>query len=139
MRLRRRTGFSVVVTGAVGLFLLLLSVPSVRPVLRAARADGVPGTFTAARVDCVRHPGHESCNWYGTFTPSSGGPPLADVALYGSDRGSLQAGQRVTAVDTGRRGRVYRPSGSNEWLATAGLLALGVFLLLPVGVTRRGE
>ena len=45
----------------VGLVLLALAVPNIGPALRAARAEGVPGTFTAETLRCVRHPGHEAC------------------------------------------------------------------------------
>ena len=51
--------------------------------------------------------------------------------LYGTGRGSLAAGDEVAAVDVGRPGRVYRPSGSREWLVTAGVIAAGAALLLP--------
>jgi hypothetical protein len=115
-----------------GSLLLLLALPNVVPVIRAARADGVQGTFVAERLSCVGHLGHESCSWSGTFDPHGDGQVRADVYLYGSDRDALRPGQRVPAVDTGRRARVYPPSGSNEWVVTAGLLAGGFLLLTPL-------
>jgi hypothetical protein len=132
MRASRASGFSLVVATAVGSLLLLLSLPNVVPVVRAARADGDPGTFLAEQVSCVGHLGHESCSWSGTFRPHGNGDVRADVYLYGSDRDTLRPGQRVPAVDTGRRSQVYPPSGSNEWVVTAGLLAGGFLLLAPL-------
>ena len=132
MRAIRASGFSVAVATAVGALLLLLSLPNVVPVVRAARADGDPGTFLAEQMSCVGHLGHESCSWSGTFRPHGNGEVRADVYLYGSDRDTLRPGQRVPAVDTGRRAQVYPPSGSNEWVVTAGLLAGGFLLLAPL-------
>ncbi|MGH8840426.1 MAG: hypothetical protein ACRDVO_14410, partial [Jiangellaceae bacterium] len=132
MRAARALGFSVVVATAVGALLLLLSLPNVVPVVRAARADGDPGTFLAEQLSCIGHLGHESCSWSGTFHPRGNGETRANVYLYGSDRDTLRPGQRVPAVDTGRRAQVYPPSGSNEWVVTAGLLAGGFLLLTPL-------
>jgi hypothetical protein len=132
MRATQASAFSVGVATAVGALLLLLSLPNVVPVVRAARADGDPGTFLAEQVSCVGHLGHESCSWSGTFRPHGDGEIRADVYLYGSDRDTLRPGQRVPAVDTGRRAQVYPPSGSNEWVVTAGLLAGGFLLLTPL-------
>lgn len=132
MRAARASGFSVVVATAVGALLLLLSLPNVVPVVRAARADGDPGTFLAEQLSCIGHLGHESCSWSGTFHPRGNGETRANVYLYGSDRDTLRPGQRVPAVDTGRRAQVYPPSGSNEWVVTAGLLAGGFLLLTPL-------
>jgi len=132
MRATQASAFSVGVATAVGALLLLLSLPNVVPVVRAARADGDPGTFLAEQMSCVGHLGHESCSWSGTFHPHGDGEIRADVYLYGSDRDTLRPGQRVPAVDTGRRAQVYPPSGSNEWVVTAGLLAGGFLLLTPL-------
>jgi hypothetical protein len=135
MKAARVSGFSVAVATVVGALLLMLALPNVVPVVRAARADGDPGTFVAEQRSCIGHLGHEACSWYGTFRPRGNGAVRADVYLYGSDRDTLRAGQQVAAVDTGRRGRVYPPSGSNEWVVTAGLLVGGWLLLVPL--TRR--
>ena len=132
MRATRASGFSVVVATVVGSLLLLLSVPNVVPAVRAARADGNPGTFVAEQMSCIGHLGHEACSWSGTFRPRDNGEVRADVYLYGSDRDTLRPGQQVPAVDTGRRARVYPPSGSNEWVLTAGLLIGGCLLLTPL-------
>lgn len=132
MRASRASGLSVVIATAVGSLLLLLSLPNVVPVVRAARADGDSGTFLAEQLSCVGHLGHESCSWSGTFRPHGNGEVRSDVYLYGSDRDTLRPGQRVPAVDTGRRAQVYPPSGSNEWVFTAGLLVGGFLLLTPL-------
>jgi hypothetical protein len=124
--------FSVVVATVAGAILFALSVPNIGPVLRAARADGTPGTFTAGRADCVLHVGHEACSWSGTFAAAGSGRPRS-VTLYGAGRNSLRPGERVAAVDVGRPSRVYRPSGSNEWIITGVLLLAGVVLLIPLG------
>ncbi|GAA0400564.1 hypothetical protein GCM10009530_60510 [Microbispora corallina] len=125
---RRSPGFTAVLT-LIGLFLLYLAVPSVGPAVRAARADGIPGTFTATRLDCVEHPGHEACTWSGDFRSDDGTVLRAGVALYGADRDYLRTGQRTRAVDVGRPSRVYGPGGSMEWVFTALLLLAGLGLL----------
>ncbi|MEU8326731.1 hypothetical protein AB0C33_50935 [Nonomuraea sp. NPDC048881] len=132
---RRRPGGFTVVLAVVGLLLLSVSVPEFGPVVRAARADGVSGAFTARELRCVRHPGHESCVWAGDFTSGDGRIRRRDVELYGSDRGTLAAGQATAAVDTGRLTRVYGPEGSDEWLFTA-LLTLAGAAVLTVAARR---
>ncbi|WP_169982586.1 MULTISPECIES: hypothetical protein [unclassified Microbispora] len=124
----RRSPFFIAVLTFLAAFLLFLAVPSIGPVVRAARADGVPGSFTARQVECVRHPGHESCTWTGDFRSSDGAVLRTGVALYGADREMLREGQRTPAVDVGRQNRVYGPGGSMEWVFTALLLlaALGI-------------
>jgi hypothetical protein len=101
----------------------------------------VHGTFVAKRLRCVQHPGHELCSWYGTFRPdptasgtSSAGDVRTAVALYGSDRDLLRAGEQMPAVDIGRPAQVYPPSGSREWIVVTVLLALGCVLLVPIVV-----
>jgi hypothetical protein len=128
-RRRPASSFAPLVAAVVGLLLLAVAVPNVGPALRAARADGTPGTFTAERLTCVQHPGHEACTWYGTFRPDDG-PTRADVTLYGGRHG-LDEGDRTAAIDTGRSRRVYPPSGSREWIATGLVLVAGLGLLLP--------
>ncbi|MER6949287.1 hypothetical protein ABT294_35250 [Nonomuraea sp. NPDC000554] len=98
------------------------------PAIRAARADGTPGVFTAERLDCVYHGPHEQCNWLGEFRADNG--ERRQVSLYGSDSDTLRVGQQTKAVDVGRSSRVYGPGGSNEWVFTALLLAAGLSLLV---------
>ncbi|MFM9372865.1 hypothetical protein [Streptomyces sp. Da 82-17] len=124
-RARRPSGFvSSLVLGLAAL-LLYVSLPNLGNVARAATAEGVAGTFTAGRLTCVRHPGHEQCEWTGTFTSADGTVLRDATTLYGSGRGSLKEGQEIRAVDVGNPGRVYRPEGSHEWIFTALLLVTG--------------
>jgi hypothetical protein len=110
-----------------GLLLLLLSVPGLPTAFRAATGGGEPGVFTATRLECVRHPGHEACSWQGTFT-SPAGPPRA-VYLYGSDRDTLREGDRIPVTDVGRPDTVYGPGGSTEWIWLVSMLVTGCGLL----------
>ncbi|MEU7898710.1 hypothetical protein AB0B45_38365 [Nonomuraea sp. NPDC049152] len=113
----------------IGVFLLYLATPNIGPVIRAARADGVAGTFTAERLYCVQHPGHESCSWIGTFRSDDATVRRAEVAMYDSGRESHRAGTETRAIDVGRPNRVYGPQGSGEWMFTALLLVGGVAIL----------
>ncbi|MDX6741609.1 hypothetical protein [Actinocorallia sp. A-T 12471] len=118
-----RSPFGVVVT-LLGLFLLYLAAPTAGQVARAATPGaGAPGTFTAERLECVTHPGHRACDWFGSFQPQ-GGPVRADVALYGGE-GAVVLGARVAARDVGRRDKVYRHDGSREWVFTLLLVLAG--------------
>jgi hypothetical protein len=96
--------------------------------VRAGRAEGPPGTFTAEEVRCIEHPGHEQCSWQGRFRVD-GEAPRPGYELYGAGRGDLRPGQSVPALDVGRSGRVYPPTGSREWILTGALTALGLVLL----------
>ncbi|GII62787.1 hypothetical protein Skr01_28720 [Sphaerisporangium krabiense] len=131
---RRRSPFLTIVLTFIGALLLYLAVPSIGPTLRAARAEGTPGEFTARQLYCIQHPGHESCTWLGDFRTKSG-EIRTDIALYGSDRTTLRAGESTRAIDVGRPNQVYGPGGSNEWIFTGLLLLAGlailVFLYLP--------
>ncbi|MFG3442780.1 hypothetical protein ACGF0J_36530 [Nonomuraea sp. NPDC047897] len=126
----------------VAALLLTWTIPAIGPALRLAGGDGRPGTFTAQRLDCVRHPGHESCAWTGDFSSHDGVVHRRGVTLAGSDRTTHQAGRRTGAVDVGLPNRVYGPNGSTEWIFTAllllAVLALLVFAAAPVaGAARR--
>lgn len=114
---------------AAGCLLLYVSLPNLGKALFAATADGKPGTFTAVRLECVSHPGHESCGWSGTFRSRDGAVWHTRVTLSSSGRGSLYNGQQVKAVDMGTPGRVFRPGGSQEWILTVVLLLAGYGLL----------
>ncbi|MGW4664680.1 hypothetical protein [Streptosporangium sandarakinum] len=121
-----RVGAFDLVIAAGGLILLLLAVQNLGPALAAFRGDGAWGTFTAHRVECVQHPGHEQCTWLGEFR--AGRTVRPEVAFYGGERGSFTPGQAARAFDTGRRGHVYGPGGSNEWIAVALLMLAGLGL-----------
>ncbi|GAA2392434.1 hypothetical protein GCM10010404_57110 [Nonomuraea africana] len=125
---KRSPAFTVAMT-LVAVFLLYLATPNVGLVIRAARADGFPGTFTAERLYCVQHPGHESCSWIGTFRSDDGTVRRAEVAMHDSGRESYRAGTETRAIDVGRPNRVYGPEGSQEWMFTALLLLGGVAIL----------
>ncbi|MGV9305870.1 hypothetical protein ACWDLG_21040 [Nonomuraea sp. NPDC003727] len=125
---KRSPAFAVAMT-LVAAFLLYLATPNIGHVIRAARADGLPGTFTAQRLYCVQHPGHESCSWIGTFRSDDGTVRRAEVAMYDSDRESHRAGTETRAIDVGRPNRVYGPGGSGEWMFTALLLLGGLAIL----------
>jgi hypothetical protein len=86
--------------------------------------------FTAQRLECVEHPGHEACTWYGRFRTMDGVVRNTDIALYGADRDMLREGQQTQAFDVGRANRVYGPGGSNEWVMTALLLLAGAAALV---------
>lgn len=139
-RARRPSAFSLTITTVTGIVLLLLSVPNLAPVIRAARAEGTAGTFVAVERSCISHVGHQSCSWRGTFTSLNGEDRQPGTYLYGTVE--LRPGQRVPAVDVGRPGHVYT-GPSHEWILTGALLLLGCALLVvPIGRTvargRRG-
>ncbi|MFJ9887135.1 hypothetical protein [Streptomyces sp. NPDC091287] len=118
-----------------GVLLFWLTVPNLGNAARAATADGPRGTFTAARLVCVGHSGHSTCEWSGTFRSDDGTVEIGSVKLYGSGRDTFEAGQTAPAVDVGNAGRVYDPSGSRAWIVTV-LLAVLAYVLL-VAVARR--
>jgi hypothetical protein len=135
-------GRSPVLTAAltlVGVLLLYVAVPNIGPVVRAARADGLAGVFTAERLHCVRHPGHESCNWIGRFRSDDGTVRRTGVTFYGSTRDSHRAGEETRALDIGRSNRIYGPEGSSEWVFTMLMLlaGLGILSRLYTGPLRR--
>ncbi|MFI0366872.1 hypothetical protein ACH35V_03280 [Actinomadura sp. 1N219] len=110
-------------------YLLYLAVPNVGPALRAASAEGTPGVFTAQQLQCIQHPGHESCSWKGEFRSDTGGIHRTGVSLHGAGRDSLQVGAQTKAVDVGRTSRVYSPDGSREWVAIALMVLTSAILL----------
>ncbi|MFD9940570.1 hypothetical protein ACFWYW_16630 [Nonomuraea sp. NPDC059023] len=130
MRAGVNSRFTVVVATVTAVLLLALAVPNLGPVVRAARAEGTWGTFTASRLSCVTHPGgHEACAWYGRFATASG---AREVSLYGSARDTMAQGQALKAVDVGRPAQVYTEGGSNEWILTFALVLVGLGLLYPL-------
>ncbi|MEU9709520.1 hypothetical protein AB0E21_13065 [Streptomyces sp. NPDC047967] len=129
---RSPSGFVSLLLLLVGVLLFWLTVPNLGPAARAATADGPRGTFTAARLVCVGHAGHTSCEWSGTFRSDDGTVELAGVKLFGSGRESFEAGQTAPAVDVGNAGRVYDPTGSRSWIVTVVLVVVAYVLLLAV-------
>ncbi|RBQ17450.1 hypothetical protein DP939_23955 [Spongiactinospora rosea] len=136
--MRRVSAFDVVVM-ACGLALIALAAQNLGPALAAARGDGTPGTFTAAQVECISHPGHEQCTWMGEFRSDDGTVRRAGIGFYGSDRAMFAPGRHSRAFDTGRPGHVYGPGGSNEWIVVALLMAAGAALAAWPLVRRRGR
>jgi hypothetical protein len=126
-----RAAWVMLLATSAGVLLLLLALPNLDPALRAARGDGVQGTFVARDLRCVQHPGHELCTWYGVFR-RDGAADRSGVHLYGAGRESLRTGQVVAAIDTGRESRVYPPTGSREWIPTLGLALAGCVLFVPL-------
>jgi hypothetical protein len=129
---RKPSGFVSLLLLLTGCLMLYMSLLNLGNAVRSATADGALGTFTASRLTCVRHPGHETCEWSGTFRPSDGPAELRGVKLYGSGRDTFEPGQKTAALDVGNAGRVYDPSGSNEWIYTALMLIAGHVLLAVV-------
>ncbi|MDF5758731.1 hypothetical protein [Spongiactinospora sp. TRM90649] len=125
--MRRISAFDVVVAVG-GLVLVLLAAQNVGPAVAAARGDGVYGGFTALRLECVNHAGHEQCTWLGDFRSDDGTVRRDGIAFYGSDRTMFERGEPTRAFDTGRPGHVYGPGGSNEWAVVALLLLAGAGL-----------
>ncbi|WP_156365663.1 hypothetical protein [Nocardiopsis sp. NRRL B-16309] len=122
---RRGSAFSVVLL-LIAALVVYAGASNVDRSLRAARAEGAPGVFSGSHVECVQHPGHESCTCYGSYVPDSGGPERADVYLYGRDRETCPVDASTAAIDVGADHRVYGPEGSNEWIMTAGVIAAGL-------------
>ncbi len=109
---------------ALAVFVAYLGAANVDRAVRAARADGDPGRFTATAVECVSHLGHQSCTCYGDYRSDDGAVELAGVFLSGGDL-ACETGTRSAAVDIGSTTRVYHPDGSHEWIATAALILVG--------------
>ncbi|MFD3969918.1 hypothetical protein [Streptomyces cyaneofuscatus] len=132
---RRPSGFVSLLLLLAGILLFWMTVPNLGTAARAATADGPRGTFTAARLVCVGHSGHTSCEWSGTFRSDDGTVELTGVKLYGSGRDTFAAGQTAPAMDVGNTGRVYDPTGSRSWIITV-VLVVAAYALL-VAVARR--
>ncbi|WP_116248413.1 hypothetical protein [Nocardiopsis sp. FIRDI 009] len=122
---RRRVGAFPVVVLLLGLLLVYLGGGNVDRSVRALRADGEPGLFTAAAQDCVSHFGHVSCTCYGDYRSDDGSVEREWVYLSGGDF-ACEEGAVSAAVDIGANTRVYHPDGSHEWIATAALILGGL-------------
>ncbi|MEQ4721841.1 hypothetical protein [Nonomuraea sp. B19D2] len=125
---RRSPAFTVALT-LFACLLAYLATPNLGTVVRAARADGRPGVFVPRELSCIQHPGHESCVWIGEFRSDDGAVVRSGIEMYGSDRATHRAGEPARALDVGAANRVYGPSGSNEWVVTALLLASAAAIL----------
>ncbi|MFG2087534.1 MULTISPECIES: hypothetical protein [unclassified Spirillospora] len=79
---------------------------------RAARGEGVAGTFTAHSRVC----GRGGCSWYGTFTTDSLFQfAVGRVELRGDGGRSFHAGEAIPALDVGSGNFVHVQGGSPEW------------------------
>ncbi|MEU8803289.1 hypothetical protein [Spirillospora sp. NPDC048819] len=79
---------------------------------RAAKGEGVPGTFTAHWEECQLG----GCSWYGTFsTGSLFQLTVEGVELTGDGGHSLHRGDKVPALDVGSGSFVHMQGGSPHW------------------------
>jgi hypothetical protein len=106
-------GLALIAVGIIGAVFLYSSVA---PALRAEHRLGTAGAFVARSEAC----GRGGCWWTGDFTPL-GGQTRHGISLAEPDA-SLDAGQSVTALDTGPAGRVYLPGDS--WPVTNNVLGV---------------
>lgn len=132
---RRRAGAFQVAVLALSVLLAYLGAGSIDRAVRAARADGDPGRFTAVVEECVSHLGHQSCTCYGDYRSDGGAVEREGVYLAGGEV-TCAAGTSSAAVDIGVATRVYHPDGSHEWIATALMLlaaaGMAAWALLPL-------
>lgn len=133
-RHRPRSPAITVVLILAALYLLYLAVPNLGTAIRAAKADGAPGVFTAQKLQCIQHPGHESCSWTGEFRSDDGRTRRTEVSLYGAGRNSLRAGEQTRAFDIGRSYRVYGEAGSREWVFVTLMILVSGAMLTFAGV-----
>ncbi|KAE8764604.1 DUF3592 domain-containing protein [Georgenia thermotolerans] len=139
-RLHRRTRSlltataGLIVFGLVGLYILVVAISDLPETIAAARGEGVPGTFTAARRDCAdnfRAP--DTCVWRGRFVSRDQAVILEDAFLAANDPPG-QVGDRVTTLYEGQTtGQVYLVDGSTDWLWGVLLLILGVGSVVGTG------
>jgi hypothetical protein len=110
----------------VGVLLAAHTADTLAKELRAARAEGVKGVFTAEELRCE---GRGPCRWHGSFLPEHGRSARQNVWIYGYGSSGLSEGDRVPALDAGYGVKVYRP-GSYDWEAVALLMAATLVTLL---------
>jgi hypothetical protein len=119
-----------VIIGALGACLAGLELV---PDVRAARGDGITGTFTLTEPDgCDRlQPPKQRCSWFGDFRGDNGKTVHAGVELAGGLPPGAQAGDTVAARDAGDPSAVYRADDRHTWQLTAVFFALfsGAFLV----------
>ncbi|MFA1542573.1 hypothetical protein [Actinomadura monticuli] len=116
---RTKAGQFAVVQLLIGMALLMVwpfafgfMVEEVTAAGRAARGEGVPGTFIARSETC----GRGGCTWYGPFTTGGLFQPTAErVELRGDGDHSVHAGEAVPALDVGSGRFVHMRGGSPEW------------------------
>ncbi|NUW45249.1 hypothetical protein [Nonomuraea rhodomycinica] len=113
---------------AAGVLTAFLTVSTISFEARAARNEGVPGTFTAKEQHCR----HGSCSWHGAFA-SADGRETRDYTIMRDLSFSVVPGDRVPAIDVGDGAEVYHP-GSFDYrfavmvvLTTLGWPALAIW------------
>jgi hypothetical protein len=101
---------------AVAVFALVIALVDLPGSVRAARNQGVPGTFTAVRKVCkpVWEKGGGGCSYYGDFVSRDGAVRLTDVFYEGDpgDVGDSVAAQYVGTLDPPRVHEI----DSHEWV-----------------------
>ncbi|MGW1345066.1 hypothetical protein ACWCOV_28755 [Kribbella sp. NPDC002412] len=104
----------------VAVLVLGFAIADLPDSLRAARNEGVPGTFTTIRKEC--RPWWEKgggCTYFGNFSSSDGEVRLTDV-LFEGDPGDV--GESVPAQYVGTPDRPSIHGGdSDEWMFVAAL------------------
>ncbi|GAA3157632.1 hypothetical protein [Nonomuraea roseoviolacea] len=89
---------------AAGVLTVFLTVSTFSFETRAARNEGVLGTFTAKEEHCQR----ASCSWHGAFASADGQETRDDTVMHGLSF-SVVPGDRVPAIDVGDGAEVYHP------------------------------
>lgn len=93
------------------------------PSWTAHTGGGVQGTFIATSHNCG------TCSWYGSFTPSGGGPGRVHVRMGGGAYGISAIGDAVPAIDTGAV-EVFPADGGTDWLLPLAAIVVGAVMLI---------
>jgi hypothetical protein len=110
----------------IALAFLVLSLDALPESIRAARGEGLPGTFLAEREECSRR----GCAWYGSFVSDDRMVSLDDVLLDVGGPEDLGVEVRVLYEGETDPPKVYLAEGSRDWqLVALGLLGSVGFLL----------
>ena len=140
--LRRRlsrvgAGIASLTYPAIAVMILGLAIADLPNTVRAARNDGIPGTFTVTRKVCK--PWWEKgggCTRFGDFVSRDGTIELRDVLFVGNagDVGDVVPAQTVDPED-----RRVDEINSNEWafLAMAAFAAAGYLAWRVIRAVRR--
>jgi hypothetical protein len=101
---------AIIVAGAIGL----------GPALAAAEGHGTTGYFVAEFQNCNK----SDCGWSGNFMTSDGQVTRLNVGFQGP-HGTLHAGDRLAALDTGDPSGVYARHGSRDWIGDLAAIVVG--------------
>jgi hypothetical protein len=133
-RFRRRAGtagkaFTSALYLTVAVFILVIALVDLPGSVRAARHEGIAGTFTAVRKVCKPRweKGGGECSYYGDFVSRDGAVRLTDV-FYEGDPGDI--GDSVTAQYVGTTDPpIVHKIGSDQWVfVIAFIVASGGYL-----------